>query len=403
MSIHLTAIKCQTSSFFSDIQAQDYHYTDKLPDELECPLCLQIFSNPTLTSCGHHFCQVCIDRVIQQNKPCPICKELNFQVFLDKSLNRKVSLVRVHCSKKEKGCEWVGELKYLKSHVDGDCGFVQVACEYGYVGCTETILRKDMPKHMAENVAIHLLLVSKEFVIQQAEIRNKVADLSQQLVEKDDENRRIQQLFHEKEEEFANTKEHLQDQISDLHTKLESVLEQNETQISELQDELSQKDHQIRILEQSVQNLQLQCPWPPFQFTLENFSQHKRNKDVQYCPGFHTYPGGHKLCIAVYSNGHGEGTNTHVSLWLYCMRTSLDSQLKWPVKCTLKIELLNQEGDYQHHETTISASWGKPITDRFGVRPIESKFIPHSALVYNPTNSTQYLRDVCLHFRVTLM
>jgi len=185
--------------------------------------------------------------------------------------------------------------------------------------------------------------------------------------------------------------------------KLESALEQNETQISELQDELSQKDHQIRILEQSVQNLQLQCPWPPFQFTLENFSQHKRNKDVQYCPGFHTYPGGHKLCIAVYSNGHGEGTNTHMSLWLYCMRTSLDSQLKWPVKCTLKIELLNQEGDYQHHKTTISASWGKPITDRFGVRPIESKFITHSALEYDPTNSTQYLRDDCLHFRVNLM
>jgi len=85
------------------------------------------------------------------------------------------------------------------------------------------------------------------------------------------------------------------------------------------------------------------------------------------------------------------------------MRTSLDSQLKWPVKCTLKIELLNQEGDYQHHETTISASWGKPITDRFGVRPIESKFITHSALEYDPTNSTQYLRDDCLHFRVTLM
>jgi len=43
MSIHLTAFKRQTSSFFSDIQAQDYRYADKLPDELECPLCLQIF------------------------------------------------------------------------------------------------------------------------------------------------------------------------------------------------------------------------------------------------------------------------------------------------------------------------------------------------------------------------
>ena len=368
---------------------QDYHYSDELPDDLECPLCLQIFCNPTLTSCGHHFCQACIDRVIQQNKPCPICKELNFKVFLDKSLHRRVSGVRVHCNMKVKGCVWIGELKYLKSHIDGDCGFVEIACEYGYVGCMETILRKDMCNHMAENVALHLLLVSKQFVVQQAEIRSEVADLSQKLVEKDDENRRIQQLFHKKEEEFANTKQQLQDQISDLHTKLESVLEQNEKQTSKLQ------------------NLQLRCPWPPFQFTLEHFSQHKRNKDVQYCPGFHTYPGGHKLCIAVYSNGHGEATDTHVSIWLYCMRTGHDGLLKWPVKCTLKIELLNQEGDYRHHETTITASWQKPqaILDRFGVRPIENKFITHSALEYNPTNSTQYLRDDCLHFRVhiTLM
>ncbi|XP_014472771.1 PREDICTED: uncharacterized protein LOC106743441 isoform X2 [Dinoponera quadriceps] len=43
---------------------------------LECTICLELMTAPVKTRCGHSFCQQCIGRVLQQNAPCPLCKEV---------------------------------------------------------------------------------------------------------------------------------------------------------------------------------------------------------------------------------------------------------------------------------------------------------------------------------------
>ncbi|KAM4034637.1 E3 ubiquitin/ISG15 ligase TRIM25-like [Anomaloglossus baeobatrachus] len=50
-----------------------------LKDELACSICLNIFSDPVLLTCGHNFCRVCIDRVLESQEEtelysCPDCR-----------------------------------------------------------------------------------------------------------------------------------------------------------------------------------------------------------------------------------------------------------------------------------------------------------------------------------------
>ena len=43
-------------------------------DDLECGLCYRLFFEPVTTPCGHMFCRKCLDRSLDHNVTCPICK-----------------------------------------------------------------------------------------------------------------------------------------------------------------------------------------------------------------------------------------------------------------------------------------------------------------------------------------
>ncbi|XP_072837089.2 LON peptidase N-terminal domain and RING finger protein 3 [Pogona vitticeps] len=45
------------------------------PSELECSLCMRLFYEPVTTPCGHTFCLKCLERCLDHNPKCPLCKE----------------------------------------------------------------------------------------------------------------------------------------------------------------------------------------------------------------------------------------------------------------------------------------------------------------------------------------
>ena len=170
-------------------------FVEPLPDELQCPLCLEFLKEPTLTSCcGHHFCSECINRAITRSHVCPLCNNQGFQtlLLLDKEKQRLVNALKVYCKQKSRGCEWVGELGRLERHLDveeGDCGCVEVECEFGPVGCVAKLPRKDLQRHKEENVHKHLVLMSvmslksnEAFV---KELREQRVEFQQQLKRKE--------------------------------------------------------------------------------------------------------------------------------------------------------------------------------------------------------------------------
>lgn len=45
------------------------------PTDLECSLCMRLFYEPVTTACGHTFCLQCLERCLDHNPKCPLCKE----------------------------------------------------------------------------------------------------------------------------------------------------------------------------------------------------------------------------------------------------------------------------------------------------------------------------------------
>ena len=63
-SIHLTRfVKCSILIFFIS-------HVDKT-----CPICLDTFTNPKHTRCGHKFCSGCLEKALKFDPFCPTCKQ----------------------------------------------------------------------------------------------------------------------------------------------------------------------------------------------------------------------------------------------------------------------------------------------------------------------------------------
>ncbi len=45
-----------------------------MAEAIDCPICLEKFSSPVATVCGHVFCFECLRSVLEQKKVCPLCR-----------------------------------------------------------------------------------------------------------------------------------------------------------------------------------------------------------------------------------------------------------------------------------------------------------------------------------------
>ncbi len=110
----------------------------------------------------------------------------------------------------------------------------------------------------------------------------------------------------------------------------------------------------------------------------------------------------------VYANGNGDGDGTHVSVFAYLMKGDHDDTLTWPFTGSVTFELLNQLEDKNHHKQSITFEIDDDVSQRlvddesreqgWGL----NEFISHTALNYNASTNTQYLKDDTLVFRVSV-
>ncbi|OBS67127.1 hypothetical protein A6R68_04341 [Neotoma lepida] len=62
--------------------------------DLECSLCMRLFYEPVTTPCGHTFCLKCLERCLDHNAKCPLCKDVLLQHFRDKACKHSSKLKR---------------------------------------------------------------------------------------------------------------------------------------------------------------------------------------------------------------------------------------------------------------------------------------------------------------------
>ena len=143
------------------------------------------------------------------------------------------------------------------------------------------------------------------------------------------------------------------------------------------------------------------------EFTLTDFSKRKQFNNRYYSAPFYTHHRGYKLCLLVFSNGHDNGKDTHVSVYLGLMAGEYDGQLVWPFIGNFDIELLNWRKNGMHCKEILSLGINSqarkvPKENAHGLVWGYSQFIPHSSLTYDSTSNVEYLQEDCLRFSVSM-
>ena len=129
---------------FIDQVSEDYH-------DYVCRQCKHIAREPAIASCCTEvFCKACIEAIIRGKKPCSSCESSEIaSQGLHKKYQLKIRTLRIHCSLKDRGCEWTGQLQHLDAHLDfttGDCVYVDVECPSK---CNQKVQKLNVDTHLA--------------------------------------------------------------------------------------------------------------------------------------------------------------------------------------------------------------------------------------------------------------
>ncbi|KAK7905091.1 hypothetical protein WMY93_017698 [Mugilogobius chulae] len=63
--------------------------------DLECSLCMRLFYEPVTTPCGHTFCLKCLERCLDHNPNCPLCKENLSEFLANRGYNKTLLMEEV--------------------------------------------------------------------------------------------------------------------------------------------------------------------------------------------------------------------------------------------------------------------------------------------------------------------
>ena len=410
----------------------EYCFVSKDPAQIEdfkCPICLELVFEPVLTSCGHLFCQRC---VAGQTR-CPTCRD-KLQCFRNQRDERRVKGLKVKCPNWEKGCRWQGGLGDTAQHIDTNCQMEAVPCP---IGCKKKIVRGRLQEHgetcpqraykcphcqfpgtfvkvttthfttcgkfplacpagccsfhSRGEMAIHLTSCAEELV------SCKYAAIGcEEVVKRKD----LQTHLQDKKDYHL---ERSMDMVVQLSMIQSTVMRMMATGTSKC--DISQVPVLFRPW---LQNTPTCYPRPPWVIKMEGFQEKKEKKEIWFSDPVYSHYGGYKMCLRVVANWTVFWTDT-VSVHINCLRGDNDDNLKWPFKGTIKISLLNQLEDGQHHtelawplddNVTEGASGRVTGRGRASLSHGQHSFITHQDLVYKRDKYCQYLKDNTLFFRV---
>ena len=85
---------------------------------------------------------------------CPICRDEEFKTFRNKAIDREIKGFHIHCTNREKGCKWQGELNDISNHLTSNvsCWFEELQCSNE---CGKMIERQYLTDHVETECSRH--------------------------------------------------------------------------------------------------------------------------------------------------------------------------------------------------------------------------------------------------------
>ena len=414
----------------------EWEFVEPPPEaiQIQCPLCLELLKEPCLISCcGHKFCRECIERVKNAKKPCPLCSEQDFAFMRERGLERYLKGLGVWCSYSKEGCGWRGDLGKLEEHLNQDlngCEFVEIECVNK---CGEWFQRRHIFSHQNKQckkrpftcdyckdhvstfedvIEVHYPQCGKYpvtcpkckvYPLKREELEAHLRDQCRLAL--------VDCPFHyagcETQLPRKDMHKHMRKTTAHL-TLLASTTQKLMEENQKLQRVVQATDVEIRALKKEGRKLRLELQQQKKTTeTLLEF-RFKYTEGHLYSAAFYTHPHGYCMCVGVDPKGWGNQKGTHMSIYTYVMRGPFDDYLKWPFRGSITVQLVNQAGDHDHFEYTITydeqtlhTAAGRVADDEISREGWgTAQFLAHADLDYNAARKTQYLKDNHLIIRV---
>jgi len=237
-----------------------------------------------------------------------------------------------------------------------ECPLEMVQCEYHNVGCEERMMRKDLEQHKKEKMEKHLSLTSSQLTAVMMALHPIVPQAKRY--------------------------------CRDTHSASVIIKTQWSLTLMARRAMVKLDDHV--------------CP------VIICVADIHEKKTALYCldSAFYSHNKGYKLCLYVDPTGDGDAKGTHLSVFLSLMKGPHDDELTWPLRGKFEVKLLNQISDCEHYSKTWTFNKHTPAVNAERVSEGEKskgwgrpKFISNEDL-RKVTPTCQYLKDNCIFFQV---
>ncbi|KAM4744477.1 TNF receptor-associated factor 6 [Anableps anableps] len=313
---------------------------------------------------------------------CPDC--VASFVFEEKELHeQQCPFASVRCQY----CEMDLIRDQMESHCDTDCPKAPIACNFSMFGCKERMQRHDLAQHMQEFTQMHMRYMA-EFLrslslngTSPKPLRTPGPSVSTEDIGaaasvpacsglRVPVSCSISSASAQPTEEMQRIRE-MDGRLVKQDHQLRELIILKETQAGQL----AELRRRVLVLEETIKELEAQQCHGIFIWRLKGFSTLLRNQEaghlvVEHSPGFYTGRPGYKLCLRLHlQTPSAPRCSNYISLFIHTMQGAFDGQLTWPFQGTIRLAILDQGPESQHHMEVMETkpdlqAFQKPVIAR---------------------------------------
>ncbi|XP_011608205.2 TNF receptor-associated factor 6 [Takifugu rubripes] len=249
----------------------------------------------------------------------------------------------------------------MESHCDTDCPIAPIACTFSLFGCKERMQRHDLARHMQDFTQMHM---------------HYMADFLRGLNLNGTTPKPLGAIGHSISFEDHGASASSCDKGVSSSNCAPCQPNEETQRLREMDRRLVKQDHQLReliilketqagqlaelgrrvsMLEETVRELESQHCTGIFIWRLKDFSVLLRNQEaglpvVEHSPAFYTGRPGYKLCLRLHlQSPNAQRCSNFISLFVHTMQGAFDGLLTWPFQGTIRLAILDQGPEGQHH------------------------------------------------------